>query len=197
VVDGDYKAVVFVAERSLPNARRSVEITYDRTGEISTQHQPPRESHRGPLVPAELQTDTRDPLTAFLITAVRNAEADACEAVMEIYDGRRRVDVTLSADGQARVPARFISWFRPGAHRCAISLNQRAPQIYVDRRASAGTTSGHRNGGVDLRPEPRRVTVARMQDGQIWMPIAAELDSSIGMLTVRLTDIRVEDRRLN
>lgn len=197
VVDGDFQPVVHVAERTVPHGRRSIGITYDRTGTISTQYQPPRDPDAGPLVPADLQADARDPLTALLVAAVRDPDAGACEALMQIYDGRRRIDVTLRDESETGVPAAFMSWFRAGAHRCAIGVSQRAPVEYVDRESAAGTTSGDSQAGPDLRLDPRNVTIARLQEGAIWVPIAAELGSSIGRLELRMTGIRVENRRLN
>lgn len=111
---GDRIPVIFSSKYKSRKKARSAVIQFDpRTGDVVDLRIEKRGKPDGTDVPAELQHDVVDPLTAFLslrdeLKAARIDGQGAFEAA--VFDGRRRYDIEARVTGRERVKISGRSW---------------------------------------------------------------------------------------
>lgn len=158
------------------NTRR-ITLEYENRLPLVRALEPPNESEREP-VPAALQRDTVDTLTALAGLTRAVAETGRCEGTANTFDGRRRTDFQASTVGQETLAPNARGIFAGAALACRFEGRQVAG--FDNRRDRAESA----------RPREGRAWMARMIADAPPIPVRLEADSGfLGTVTIYLTKV--------
>lgn len=160
------------ANRSGERKVRWVRMTYEN-GAPEITAEPPRDGDRG-SVPEDARRGTLDPVSAvysLLVTSVGQ-----CEGTAQVFDGRRRYDVTAHDRGMGEVwPSRYNIYDGP-ARICDLTLEQVAG--FGDRFEES-----------DRFPDTVRVYLAEIVPGVPALPVRIESETLVGAVRAHLTGL--------
>ncbi|MDX2169624.1 MAG: DUF3108 domain-containing protein [Deltaproteobacteria bacterium] len=162
----------------LRGTARSVAIDYGPAGSVSTAVAPPAEDDERDPVPAALQQDTIDPLTAGLA-----AVASGCRGTLRVFDGRRRYDMALNDRGDGEVPSSRHNLYNGRARLCRVTITPLAG-------------FWRRNTQEDYRPSQLDAWVAAPAAGLRPVPVYLELTAPRGTVGIHLSAARALDQDL-
>lgn len=132
---------------------------------------PPKKDDRGIVPPAE-RRGTVDPLTG--VFALFLARESGCAGTAEIFDGRRRFDVTAATDGTRQVETEGYGIYSGEAAVCRLSVE---------------TIAGFWNRFDERKryPDAVRVDLARAVEGAPPVPVRFQMDTGYAPVVGHLT----------
>jgi hypothetical protein len=135
---------------------------------------PAAQDEREP-VPAELQRDTVDTLTALAALVRQAAGTGRCDGAAQVFDGRRRSDFTATTEGMETLAANQWSGFSGPALRCR----------FEGRQVAGFWKKGDREEAA--RPRGGQAWFASPGPGLPMIPVRIEADSNWGTVYVHMT----------
>lgn len=147
---------------------RSVSLDYDAGGAVRAAVVPPPEADYREPVPDDDRLATIDPLTATLA-----ALQSGCRGTLQIFDGRRRYDLTLTDLGEGALPEATPAYGGPARH-CRAGVTPRA--------GFWRTTDKH-----DERPAQLDVWIAAPRADLQPVPVYMQLSGQRGALDFQLS----------
>jgi len=112
----------FRSERNLRRKHRSLDLDYDRAGQVQVNAQPPQSELAAAAVPPEHRPNTLDPLSAAVgIIAV--AGQAGCAGTFPVFDGRRRYDLILTSNGTDTLEKTSRALYSGPAEKCTVRLH--------------------------------------------------------------------------
>ncbi len=119
------------------DSKQQVSLTYEPSGPIRVFSDPPYAASKYPI-PAEMQKNTYDPVSAILYIAT-GIGADAknpCSAIAPVYDGRRRYNIEMKKEKDTKVDM-DNGLYKGPAVQCTARYNQIAgySQKVIDTNA--------------------------------------------------------------
>ena len=156
---------------------RTITMTYRPDGRIVTSIDPKESPSKRKPVPAGLQKDTLDPLSAMIAGTTLAAGEDRCGFGAPVFDGRRRMDIRLSFRGREQTPVPF-----PGVSRNAVKCEARVKRI-----------AGFRPRAIRERPVPPPVEVwsVRHAEAGLWIPVKMRVKAGLSTVIARITKVTV------
>ena len=103
---------------------RRVRLAYPDAGLVRASVEPPSNGEERDPVPADLTTNTVDPLSATLTVLLRLAEGGRCEGDFRVFDGRRRYDMAVLPGESSTLEQVHSSIFAGPAQRCDFTLRR-------------------------------------------------------------------------
>lgn len=157
------------------NGKRWVRMAYpahDGPPEVTAEPEPSQDDRS--VVPAEARTGTRDPISA--IYGLILGRGEACAGTHQIFDGRRRYDVSAENLGPAQVPESSYAVYSGQATKCRIRIEKVTGfwEKYESKRRYPDT--------VD-------VWLASVSDDLPPLPVRIQTDTLVGALRVHLTQV--------
>jgi hypothetical protein len=152
--------------------KRSVAIDYDG-GTVRAQVEPPPEGDYRTQVPADLQQNTIDPLTASLAAVGTN-----CQGTLPVFDGRRRYDMVLTDMGPADLARSRHGVYAGPTQRCRAEVRPVAG--FWERKA------GDDDPENDEEPAHLDFWIASPRPGVRPVPVYLELSGARGTLAIWL-----------
>ena len=157
------------------NGKRWVRMAYsgpDGAPEVTAE--PAASNDDRAVVPAEARGGTRDPISA--IYGLILGRGEVCAGTHEIFDGRRRYDVSAENLGPARVPDSSYAVYSGQATKCRIRIEKVTGfwDKYESKRRYPDT--------VD-------VWLARVGQDLPPLPVRIEADTLVGALRVHLSQV--------
>ena len=121
-IDGDdLDPMQYSAERTRRGETQKTLLDFARDGEVDVTFDPERSDSVG-LVSPELMAESLDPLSG-LISIINNVtDGGTCEAIVPVFDGRRRYDLVFSDLGLDDLQPSRRSGFAGEARRCRMKL---------------------------------------------------------------------------
>jgi hypothetical protein len=166
--DGDLRPLRYRTAGEYRGRRRSAELDY-ASGDLRVRIDPPPELDDRDPVPATLQRDTLDPISATL-----SAVLSGCRGQLRVFDGRRRYDLTLSDLGEADVPASRNAFYSGKARHCRADVQPLAGFWRSEPRH-------------DERPTHVDFWLAAPRPGFLTVPVYLELSAPRGTLAIHLS----------
>ena len=162
------------------NVRKTV-LSYKSSGELgSSDIQPPPDLSEVFPIPRGLVKETIDPLTAIVEINRRLERGMGCNGTFQVFDGRRRYDLTLADRGEFTLKQTPFSSFQGKALVCAINVNMLGG--HRREKSKYAETSGE-----------KLVYVGRpLKDGPI-LPVGLRVETAFGTLTGHLVSIKKLD----
>jgi hypothetical protein len=157
------------------SGKRWVRMAYpsaDGPPEVTAEPDPAKDDRA--VVPAEARAGTRDPISA--IYGLILGAGEVCAGTHQIFDGRRRYDVSAENLGDARVPESSYAIYAGAATKCRIRIEKVTGfwEKYESKRRYPDT--------VD-------VWLARVAEDLPPLPVRIETDTLVGALRVHLSEI--------
>lgn len=151
--------------------KRSVAIDYGQ-GSVRARVEPPPENDFRTQVPAALQQDTIDPLTASLAAVGTN-----CQGTLSVFDGRRRYDMVLTDLGPADLARSRHGVYAGPTRRCRAEV-----------RPVAGFWTRTAGDDAENDEEPAHLDfwIARPRPDVRPVPVYLELSGARGTLSIWL-----------
>ena len=161
------------------NIRKTV-LSY-KSGELAfSDIQPPPDLSEVFPIPRGLVKETIDPLTAIVEINRRLEREMGCNATFQVFDGRRRYDLTLADRGELTLKQTPFSSFQGKALVCAINVNMLGG--HKREKSKYAATSGE-----------KLVYVGRpLKDGP-FLPVGLMVETAFGTLTGHLVSIKKLD----
>jgi len=154
---------------------RLVALRYDPKGAIAEALVRPEPDWEGrhPL-PADAGEGTLDPLSVIAGLSELLEKSGRCEGSFQVFDGRRRYDLTVSDVGQAELEATDYSIFAGAARGCRLDYELLGGHR-VERNKYAATAG------------ERIVWVGRPEAGAPLIPVRLQIETAYGTLMGHLT----------
>ena len=159
--------------------KRFVSNDYLADGTVRSKAQPTAAQDDRVPVPESLTRDTIDPLSASFQAALNAAGKDGCHGTLDVFDGRRRYNVTLTSLGQQHLDGPF--------HDGPTQLCR------VKRKRIAGFSTRVWLPGLK-GPPWMDIWMATLRPGYPPLPLRAEADIGMGAMVVHL--VAVDGRKL-
>jgi hypothetical protein len=138
---------------------------------------PPQEAERDP-VPAALQLNTVDMLSALALLVRTVADTGRCDASVRTFDGNRAGEITAHTGGEEILPPTSRSAFSGMALRCDFTSRTLAGFLREDGNA------------YDRRPLRGSVWLAGLTHGEPPLPVRIQIETRwFGEATTYLTQI--------
>ncbi len=163
-------------------SKRLVEITYHDDGSLQTSVVPEPDAEDRDDIPEDLRIGTFDPLSAVLMLTEAVALQGSCDAVVPVFDGRRRFDLTAEDLGAEQIDANRYQVYEGEARHCLVKFNR---------------LTGYKEGEMGVKssyPDNISVYLAPLAPGLPPVPVRMEMDHKFGALRAHLVeaDIREE-----
>jgi len=129
---------------------------------------PPEEDDREP-VPAALQVAVLDPLSAALRLA-----ASGCTGRLQVFDGRRRLEVVLTRRGAETVDEPLYRGAAERCHATIVSVAGRSRRSWFPRRNT---------------PDEADIWLAALWPDLPPVPVRVESETLLGALVVQLREV--------
>ena len=157
------------------NGKRWVRMDYpaaDGPPEVTAEPEPSQDDRS--VVPAEARSGTRDPISA--IYGLILGSGAVCAGTQQIFDGRRRYDVSAENLGAAEVPESSYAIYAGTATKCRITVQKVTGfwEKYESKRRY---------------PDKIDVWLARVAEDLPPLPVRIETDTLVGALRVHLSEI--------
>lgn len=174
------RPVRYLHEVTSRKENRVVTMTYRPDGTIVTAIRPPESPGKRKPVPARLQKDTLDPLSAMIAGVTLPAERDRCRFGAPVFDGRRRLDIRLQFRGREPPPVSFAG-VPPRAVKCEARMTRIA---------------GFRPRAIRERPTPPPIEMwfVRHDAAGLWLPVKLRVKSGLSTVVARITRVTVDRR---
>jgi len=183
---GELNPAQYSAERVRRGESRKTVLDFGGEGEVGVTFVPERNDSDEP-VPAELLTETLDPLSGLISVINTVTEGGGCAGTIPVYDGRRRYDLVFTDRGLDDLRPSSKSGFAGVARRCRMQLEPVAGAFKDDDDDDSFWNS---------RPENRRrrqldIWLARpMAEGPI-IPVRMVGRSSIGAFVIHMRNVQI------
>jgi len=168
------------------DGERKVTLTYLDNGKVLAEVNETREDYDedkfSPLDPATFD-NTIDPMTAFIAMSRRLDAGESCDASFEMFDGRRRYDVTLTDHGTKQIEPNDYSVFTGEAVGCHLEFEK-----------IGGFWQGKNKYSETARN--RVIWVARPIEDGPPVPVQLTIETGFGSLMAHLTRVRVGGQEL-
>jgi hypothetical protein len=164
---GSVRPAQFVSTYASEDSGRTVQLTYG-SGIPEMVAEPAYGDGFGPHIrPTDIQR-TQDPLSALLVPTVTE-NANPCERSLPLFDGRRRYDLRLSADGETNLTSDDGGYSGP-AVRCAVRM---MPIAGYERKTL--------------------IKLLQAQDSiRVWVPVRLTMRTPFGGAILRATHFATE-----
>jgi len=163
------------------DGERSIKLTYEDDGkvvfDVTEQRDEDDDDRFTPLDPATLD-NTIDPVTAFVAMSRRLEAGDTCDATFEVFDGKRRYDVTLTDQEPKVIEPSDFSVFSGETIGCHLEY-ERIGGFWIGENKYSETA---RN---------RVIWVARPIENGPPVPVQMTIETGFGSLVTHLTRVRV------
>ena len=159
--------------------KRRVEITYLENGSLETLVEPEPDEDNRDDIPESLRLGTFDPLSAVMMLTEAVALQGNCDAVVPVFDGRRRFDLTAEDLGPAQIDANRYQIFEGEARHCLVKFER----VTGFKKGEMGVESSY--------PDNISVFLAPVEAGLPPVPVRMEMDHKYGALRAHLTDVDV------
>lgn len=159
--------------------KRRVEITYLEGGGLETSVEPTPDEDDRDDIPERLRIGTFDPLSAVLMLTQAVALQGNCEAVVPVFDGRRRFDLTAEDLGPAQIDANRYQVYDGKARHCLVKFER----VTGFKKGEMGVESSY--------PDNISVFLASVEPGLPPVPVRMEMDHEYGALRAHLVDVDV------
>lgn len=165
----------YVGEGIWRGLHRSTQIDYNQGRPRVRGLVPPNEIERQ-VVPADMQANTMDLLSALAELMRRVAASGRCDVTVHTYDGRRATEAASHTVGTETLAPTDRSMFSGAALRCDF-----------EERMLAGFLEG--DDATQRRPLHGSVWLARIMPGAVTLPVRLTLETRwFGDATLYLTD---------
>jgi hypothetical protein len=161
------------------NGKRWVRMAYpedapaqDRVPEVTAEPDPAKDDRK--VVPDGARAGTRDPISA--VYGLILAEDGLCEGRREVFDGRRRYDVTAKRVGEGEIRESSYAIYAGPAIRCEVRLEK-------------VTGFWEKYDAKRRYPDTVEVWLAEVADDLPPLPVRIEATTLVGALRVHLTGI--------
>jgi len=155
---------------------RHTELHYERGQPVVRVLDPPEPEVRFP-VPPEQQRNTTDPLSAFAQLVRQVRDSGRCDGVASIFDGRLRIEFTVSTEGTEHLDGGRNGW-SGDALRCA-----------YESRIVAGFRRDQ-DPAEAVRPERGTAWIAAPAPGMLPIPVRIDGPNRwFGSITIRLIHV--------
>jgi hypothetical protein len=157
---------------------RWVELHYDETGmpQVAGAEPPVVGADHRRYVPPEWRADTIDPLSAVIAVIEAGAGEEACSGVKQVFDGRRRYDLTFRAGEVVTLAPSSLGLYEGAALEC-----------------EAGMTvhKGRRHFKKGQKPPKVTLQMAEIDAALPPLPVRASAPHRLGKVRIYLVDYRV------
>lgn len=158
-------------------------LTYDADGRVSAQDGSPPDPNELTPIPDGSTRDTIDPISAIVAMAEAMQDGGLCEATLQLFDGRRRFDLTVTDGGVRDFAPNDYSIFQGEARGCALEI-ERIGGFRIERSKYAETA------------RDRTVWVGRPIPGGPAVPVRLEVETAYGTAVVHLVGAYSADQRI-
>lgn len=157
---------------------RVVTMTYRKDGTIDTSITPPESPGKRKPVPARLQANTLDPLSAMIAGTLLPVTETRCGFSAPVFDGRRRLDIQLTYRGRETTPVSFAG----------------APGQSVKCEARMKRIAGFRPRAIREHPNPPPIEVwsVRHAASGLWIPVRLRVKAGMSTVVARITKVTVD-----
>lgn len=161
--------------------KRRVEITYLDDGSLQTSVDPEPDEDNRDDIPESLRLGTFDPLSAVLMLTEAVALQGNCDAVVPVFDGRRRFDLTAEDLGPADIESSKYQAYDGEARHCLVKFER----VTGFKEGEMGVESSY--------PDNISVFLAAVVPGLPPVPVRMEMDHKYGALRAHLKDIDLSE----
>jgi len=177
------RPVRFVAEGLWRGERQRIVLEYPAGEPVVRDLEPPNEGERE-AVPPDLARGTMDSLSALAQLTRTLARTQSCDGAAQVYDGRRRTDISAGTGGWERLPAWRDAWSGV-AMRCTFEGRQLAGFMLDDDRPAESR-----------QPQQGTAWMASIAPGTPPVPVRIDLQSRwFGKVTAYLVQAGPPSRR--
>jgi Protein of unknown function (DUF3108) len=145
-------------------------IDYGTNGAVVAEVTPPPTGEVTPVSAAQMR-GTIDQLSAYLQLARHLAARSACTLALQVFDGRRRYDLTFTD-----LPPEVLPGF-PSETRVCQMRRRRIAGFPIDR-------------GGDQAADQGKLVFARLVPGDVMIPVRMEFGSEFGLFIANLAELR-------
>lgn len=181
LVDGVLRPATFSLRGDLRGEARQSDIVFDETGPKEITVIPEDTPDERDPVPSDLLPGTVDPLALFVLSASRDTAEEVCTTPPPFFDGRRVVQMEITAQGWEELESSNSARFQGQAFKCLI-----------DQTVLAGQYKGDYPGKGGPKP-PTVLWIARPEGSVFWQPVRMERETPLGKLVAHLEDYSVEN----
>ncbi|RVU38395.1 DUF3108 domain-containing protein [Hwanghaeella grinnelliae] len=163
---------------------RKVALAYDGSGDVAAVLvEPPPDLEEVNALPDDAEIGTMDPLSVIAGLSESLTQGAACSGVFQVFDGRRRYDLTVTDKGTQNFEANDYSVFQGEARACGIEYEL----LGGDRKEkSKYVKTAH----------DRVVYVGRPLDEAPAIPVRAKIETDYGTVMAHLTSIAAGGKQL-
>ncbi|MCR9218807.1 MAG: DUF3108 domain-containing protein [Alphaproteobacteria bacterium] len=158
-------------------------LTYDADGRVSAQDGSPPDPNELTPIPDGSTRDTIDPISAIVAMAEVMQDGGLCEADLQLFDGRRRYDLTVRDGGVREFAPNDYTIFEGEARGCKLEI-ERIGGFRIERSKYAETA------------RDRTVWVGRPIPGGPPVPVRVEIETAYGAAVVHLVGAYSADQRI-
>lgn len=178
VSSGDrYQPALYSTTTVKRKKRKALTIAFTPDASPVTQFTPADDAEE--LPPPEVLEGSVDPASAFLELVRSVAETSACSGTVEVFDGKRRYDVTFSSLSAEMLQRTSHSPYAGEAKRCKVKMRPIHGFKPGKRRPLDGTT----------------LWFADVLNGAPPLPVRIETEISLGAVRLELTSARWADQQ--
>ena len=112
----------FRSRRNQRRGQRTLNMAYDKMGNVSVTAEPPQSELSASAVPPEFRPNTLDPVSA-MVGVIATGGASGCAGTFPVFDGRRRYDVTVTSNGTDMLQKSSRNMHAGAAEKCKILLH--------------------------------------------------------------------------
>lgn len=154
---------------------RAVSLDYDDTGRVVADVRPPDDPAERDPVPPEMVPGTTDPLSAVLSVATGVAAGRGCTGTVQVFDGRRRYDLSFRTVGNRQLaPNRYSVFSGPAVH-CEVTS-----KVLAGRWKQEGVVTEQE------KRAPVALMLAPVVEGLPPVPVRLEGESRFGDVIMHL-----------
>jgi hypothetical protein len=181
ITDGQLQPTAHLNSGIWRGDSRRIEMRYGPRGPVEVMVDPVEDPSEREPVPASLQRDTVDPLSAILfVNQPAFADAEACAWTVPVFDGRRRYNLRFERIAEETLPASRHGVYSGAAVKC---------RVHYD--SIAGRYTGTRWRTSSEPTPPSHVWFARPEGTDLWVPVRFEAEHSLGWVLAYLTRLDV------
>ena len=181
LVDGEVEPAHYSNHGEWRDHPRIAILKYGSVTGLDVELTPTAAAEQRPAVETGMRHGTVDFMSAMVEMAFAPSPEAACSGTVEIFDGRRRYDMTLIAGRLENLPAKPVSMYAGEALRCAVTV-----------RRIAGFPAG--GDGFDI-PEKAYLWLAREARSGLVLPVRIQAPTEYGMADIYLARLAVNDER--
>ena len=163
---------------------RKVALAYDAAGDVAAVLvEPPPDLEEVNALPDDAEIGTMDPLSVIAGLSETLTQGEACSGVFQVFDGRRRYDLTVTDKGTQNFEANDYSIFQGEARACEIEYEL----LGGDRKEKSKYVKTARD---------RVVYVGRPLEEAPAIPVRAKIETDFGTVMAHLTSIAAGGKQL-